>query len=269
MISDRGSLINPDEHNRRAWEKESALGGNWSSIISEETMASVRRGEYAFSMTPDMRPIPKDWLGKLDGVDLLCLAGGGGQQGPILAGMGANVTVYDLSTNQLQLDRLAAEKYQLDIDTVSGDMRDLSCFQDESFDVIVHPASNMFVDNVIPVWNECHRVLRPNGRLIAMFMNPIAFAFGRDQLDISDTPILHFSVPYSDVKSLKPEELQAKIEKGEILEYGHTLEDLIGGQLRAGFILKGFQEGYWGDKFDVKADKKFPQSIVTYAVKLI
>ncbi len=128
-------LMKPDEHNQRAWEKESSGGGSWSSIVPAETMASVRRGEYRISMSPDKRPIPKDWLGPLEEVDLLCLAGGGGQQGPILAGLGANVTVYDFSSNQLGLDRLAAEKYGLEIKTVQGDMRDLSCFPDKSFDI--------------------------------------------------------------------------------------------------------------------------------------
>jgi 2-polyprenyl-3-methyl-5-hydroxy-6-metoxy-1,4-benzoquinol methylase len=260
--------MKPDEHNLRAWEKESSEGGNWSSIVSAETMESVRRREYQFSMSTDNRPIPEDWLGSLENVDLLCLAGGGGQQGPILAGLGANVTVYDFSSNQLSLDRRAAEKYGLEINTEQGDMRDLSCFPDESFDIVLHPASNMFVDNILPVWRECYRVLRPNGRLIATSLNPIAFAFGRDQLDITDTPTLRFSVPYSDLESLKPEELNAKIENGEILEYGHSLEDIIDGQLRCGFVLKGFQEGYWGEAHEVKADKKFPQYLITYSVKL-
>ncbi|MEM7385609.1 MAG: class I SAM-dependent methyltransferase [Verrucomicrobiota bacterium] len=260
--------MNPIEHNLRAWEKESSGGGNWSTIVPAETMEAVHRGEHRFSMSPDKRPIPADWLGPLDEVDLLCLAGGGGQQGPILAGMGAKVTVYDFSPNQLSLDRLAAETYGLEIKTVEGDMRDLSVFPNQSFDIVIHPASNMFVDNILPVWNECYRVLRPNGRLIAMSMNPIAFAFGRDQLDVTESPVLHYSVPYSDVESLKPEELKAKVENGEILEYGHTLENIIGGQLRCGFLLKGFQEGYWGDGFGVKADKKFPQSLITYSVKL-
>lgn len=152
--------MKPDEHNLRAWEKESSEGANWSSIVSAETMESVRRGDFRFSMCPDERPIPDEWLGPLEKVELLCLAGGGGQQGPILAGLGANVTVYDFSSNQLSLDRLAAEKYGLEINTAQGDMRDLSRFPDESFNLVVHPASNMFVDNILPVWSECYRVLR-------------------------------------------------------------------------------------------------------------
>ena len=262
------TTMKADEHNLRAWEKESSGGGNWSSIVSAETMESVRRGEYRFSMSPDKRPIPKEWLGPLEKVDLLCLAGGGGQQGAILAGLGANTTVYDFSSNQLSLDRLAAEKYGLEIKTVQGDMRDLSCFPDASFDLVLNPASNMFVDDILPVWRECHRVLRSGGRLIACSLNPIAFAFGRDQLDTTDTPTLRYSVPYSDVGSLASEDLAAKIANGDILEYGHTLEDIIGGQLRSGFLLKGFQEGYWGEGFGVKADKRFPQYLITCSVKI-
>ncbi len=39
-------------------------------------------------------------------------------------------------------------------------MRDLSRFPDASFDIVFHPVSNIFIDDVRPVWKECHRVLR-------------------------------------------------------------------------------------------------------------
>ena len=41
-----------------------------------------------------------------------------------------------------------ADRHNLSIDTVQGDMADLRVFHDESFDVIVHPVSNVFVPDV-------------------------------------------------------------------------------------------------------------------------
>ena len=254
-------------HNQSAWERESREGGNWSTIVAEETIENAKLGRHNYSMSPDKRPIPHGWLESCQGAELLCLGGGGGQQGPILSAMGARVTVFDCSPNQLRLDQLAAEKYGFNIKTIQGDMRDLASLDNESFDLVVNPASNMFIDDVKRMWRECHRVLRPRGKLLSTSMNPIAFAFGRDELDVDDSPRLKYSVPYSDLECLPADVLNAKIESRQPLEFGHSLEDIIGGQIEAGFALIGFQEGYWGPRFEVKADRKFPQYLATCAMK--
>src|SRR5205085_1973198 len=101
-----------------------------------------------------------DWFPPVAGLEVLCLASGGGQQGPILAAAGARVTVFDNSPNQLAQDRLVADREGLALETVRGDMADLAAFPDARFDLIVHPCSNMFVPDVRPVWREAFRVLR-------------------------------------------------------------------------------------------------------------
>ncbi len=106
-------------------------------------------------------------------MDILCLASGGGQQAPILAAAGANVTVFDNSPAQLRQDALVAQREGLPLRTVQGDMRDLSAFGDDSFDLIFHPVSNIFVPEVRPVWRECYRVVRPGGVLLMGTLNPI------------------------------------------------------------------------------------------------
>ena len=174
---------------------------------------------------------------------------------------------FRLRANQLRLDQLAGEKYGFDIKTVQGDMRDLASFDKESFDLVVNPASNMFIDDVKQMWRECYRVLRLGGKLLSTSMNPITFAFGRDELDVNDSPQLKYAVPYSDLECLPADELNVKIEGNQPLEFGHSLEDLIGGQIEAGFQLIGFQESYWGPRFEVKADRKFPQYLATCALK--
>src|SRR5690606_7312110 len=114
---------------------------------------------------------PKQWFGTLKGKDVLCLASGGGQQVPILAAAGGRVTSFDNSEEQLSRDRAVAEREGLGVETVQGDMADLSVFPDASFDLVFHPASNLFIPDVNPVWRECFRVLRPGGRLLSGFLN--------------------------------------------------------------------------------------------------
>jgi len=112
------------------------------------------------------------------GIDLLGSGLWSGQQGPVFAALGANVTIFDNSPAQLEHDRIVAQREGLVIKTVEGDMRDLSAFADQSFDLIFHPVSNVFCPQVRPVWMEAFRVLRPGGILLAGFANPIYYLIG-------------------------------------------------------------------------------------------
>jgi SAM-dependent methyltransferase len=172
---------------------------------------------------------------------VLCLASGGGQQGPLLAAAGAQVVVFDNSARQLGQDRLVAERDGLDIETIQGDMADLSCFGDEGFDLVFHPCSNCFSETIRPVWCECFRVLRPGGTLLAGFANPLLFCFDREK-EAHGVLELKYPVPYSDVTSLRDDERARLLEPGEPLCFGHSLEDQIGGQLEAGFVLTALYE---------------------------
>jgi len=119
--------------------------------VTSEEIAEAREGRPRIILTPDT-PLPLEWLGALKGREVLCLSSAGGQQAPLLAAAGARVTSYDLSGEQLALDRKVVEREGLEIKTVQGDMRDLSEFEDESFDLIVHVCSNCFVPEIQSVW---------------------------------------------------------------------------------------------------------------------
>ena len=174
--------MNVIEHNRAAWNRESADGGEWSRPVTPEVVAAARAGEWTVVLTPT-KPVPAAWFGDLRGKDVLCLASGGGQQAPVLAAAGANVVSYDLSDEQLAKDRAVAEREGLALHCVRGDMSDLSALPSEAFDLVFHPVSNVFVPDVAPVWRECHRVLRPGGRLLAGMMNPCFFLFDHDDVE--------------------------------------------------------------------------------------
>jgi 2-polyprenyl-3-methyl-5-hydroxy-6-metoxy-1,4-benzoquinol methylase len=110
------------DYNRRAWDRQVERGNRWMVPVGPEEVARARRGDWRIVLTPT-RPIPGDWFPPLKGLDVLCLASGGGQQSPILAAAGANVTVLDNSPEQLAQDRLVADRERLVIETVQGDMK--------------------------------------------------------------------------------------------------------------------------------------------------
>ena len=166
------------EYNRGAWDREVERGSEWTRPVGPEVIEAARAGRWAVKLT-ETKFAPREWFPPdLRGLELLSLAGSGGQQAPVLAAAGARVTVLDNSPRQLAQDALVSERDRLDIKTVEGDMRDLSAFADESFGLVFHPVSNLFVPDVLPVWREAFRVLRRGGALLAGFMNPAFYIFG-------------------------------------------------------------------------------------------
>jgi SAM-dependent methyltransferase len=229
-------------YNREAWDREVEGGENpWAQPVTPAEVAAARRGDWKIVLTPTI-PVPRNWFpDPLQGADVLCLASGGGQQGPILAAAGARVTVLDNSPRMLAQDRMVAGRDGLEIRTVEGNMADLSVFAEASFDLIFHPVSNVFVPAVRPVWREAYRVLRPGGALLAGFCNPMTFIFDLLKKDRGALEV-RFPLPYSDVDSLPEDEREAYLREGTPLEWSHSLDDQIGGQLDAGFVLTGFFE---------------------------
>ena len=253
-------------YNAEAWDRQVKDSNRWTVPVSPEEIAAARGGEWSLVLTP-RTPIPTEWYdGPVAGRDILCLASGGGQQGPILAAAGANVTVFDASGAQLEQDRLVAAREGLALRTVQGDMRDLSMFDDASFDLIVHPVSNCFVEEIMPVWREAYRVLRSGGALLSGFNNPIVYCMNWGRYEHDREIVFRHKLPYSDLTSLTPEELQRRIDSGEPLEFSHTLESQIGGQLAAGFLLQNMFEDEWDGGELI--DDYFPSFIATRARKL-
>ena len=257
-----GSVFNIREYNRYAWNCQVDGRNKFTIPVDAQAVASARKGIFSVGLT-ETKPVPSDWFPPFDGLDLLGLACGGGQQGPIFAALGANVTIFDNSPSQLDQDRQVADREGLKIRTVEGDMRDLSAFQDETFDLIFHPVSNVFCPDVRPVWREAFRVLRLGGSLLSGFANPIYYLFGT-HADEQELLQVKYSIPYSDLKDMEPEELEHCIEEGIPLEFGHSLTDLIAGQTDAGFAITGFYEDGCPDS---AVSRVHPVYIATRAIK--
>ena len=254
-------------HNRAAWDRLVEIGNLWTIPVSCEDIASAQQGDWQIILTPT-KPVPKDWFPPIEGCEVLCLASGGGQQAPILAAAGAMVTVLDNSPNQLAQDRRVAERDSLDITTVEGDMADLFMFSDERFELIVHPTSNCFVPQIRPVWKEAYRVLRRNGSLLSGFGNPVIYIFDDDLMTGGELQV-KYPLPYSDLEILSDEEKQRYNDEGNTFEFSHSLEDQIGGQIEAGFIITGFYEDRDRDieKPENILSKYMPIYIATRAIK--
>lgn len=253
------------KQNSNAWDKKVEQGAKYTKSVSKEIIEQSKSGNWKITVTTD-RPVPIDWFPvSLKGLKVLCLASGGGQQGPVLAAAGADVTVTDISRKQLEQDELVAERDELTLKTIQGDMSDLSNFDDEYFDIIVNPVSNIFVKDVLPVWKEASRVLKNNGVLIAGFTNPLLFIFDDNEERKGNLDVKH-SVPSSTLDYLAEGEIDEYISSNQTIEYAHTLEEQIQGQIDAGFLISGFYEDDFGGNRVL--DKFIKTFVATKAIKV-
>jgi len=254
------------KYNREAWNREVDKGNPWTQPVGPDVIAAARRGEWSVLLTPTVK-VPHEWFLPMSGCRILCLASGGGQQAPIFAAAGAQVTTLDNSPRQLEQDQLVAQREGLTIRTVLGVMADLSAFDDGEFDLIFHPVSNVFAPEVRPVWREAARVLRMGGVLLAGFNNPMDYLFDFDLADKKGQMRVRYKLPYSDVGSLSKRKLAQRMREGWPLEYSHSLEDQIGGQCDSGFHITAlFEDRYPPEAKDVISDH-MPTFLATRAVK--
>ena len=252
--------------NKRFWNKWSEKRGPWSQRYSKERIQKARSGIVEMGVTTE-KLIPRNWLPeKWKGLNVLGLAAGGGQQIPLMAAAGANVTSFDFSEEQLKRDLEICKEEGLTITTQQGEIEDLSVFSGESFDFILNPVSTCFTKNIRKVYEEVYRVLRPRGGFITGFPNPIFYSLNKDYDETKEMKLV-YPVPYSAVKSLSKKETENVIKDSGSFEFGHSLSDLIGGQTRAGLKITGFYESYWGKKFPTIIDTIFPTFISTKADK--
>jgi SAM-dependent methyltransferase len=252
-------------HNQEAWDNLVLNKCTYTIPIGDDEIKKAKNGEVRLYLTPT-KIVPKKWLPELKNKRILCLASGGGQQGPILACLGAIVTVFDNSYKQLENDQLVAKRENLIIETIQGDMRDLSIFGNETFDIIVHPVSNVFIDKIKDVWKESYRILKKPGILISGFMNPVQYIFDFEKMEKGKFEV-KYSIPYSDIKDLSSDEINKKIENKTPFEFAHTIEDQIQGQIEAGFVITGLYEDNNGGREPI--DKYIDTYLASKAEKKI
>jgi SAM-dependent methyltransferase len=255
------------KYNQIAWDNKVKQGKRYTIPAGPEVIKQAKAGNWRIYLTPTI-PVPEEWFPLLKDVKILCLASGGGVQGPILATAGADVTVFDNSPLMLATDRSVAARDSLKIRTVEGDMADLSQFSNSSFDLIVHPVSNTFVPDVRPVWKEAYRVLRKGGSLLSGFTNPVVYLFDWELAERTGELYMRYKLPYSDAADLDEVQKQKRITDGEPMEFSHTLDTQIGGQIAAGFVITGFYEDRDEPEALDQLGKYTATYIVTRAVKL-
>ena len=235
------------------WANE---GWEWGQPIDHETFEKAKNNDWSVVLTPT-KPVPKEWFCEMKGAKVLGLASGGGQQMPIFSALGAECTVLDYSEKQLQSEKEVAKRERYEINLVKADMTKPLPFEDEAFDLIFHPVSNCYIEDVVHVWKECYRILKKGGILLAGLDNGINFIFDDEEEKLMN------KLPFNPLKEKELYEKSLKNDWG--IQFSHTIEEQIGGQLQAGFILTDIFEDINGQ--GRLHDFNIPTFYATRAVK--
>jgi len=236
-----------------AWCKE---GWEWGKPIDHEEYVRASEGDWGVKLTPT-KTVPHHWFGVLKGKKLLGLASGGGQQIPVFSALGALCTVLDYSSVQCESERMVAAREGYEVTVIQGDMTKRLPFEDESFDIIFHPVSNCYVEEVKPIFKECYRVLKKGGILLCGLDNGINYLFDEDETTVK------YSLPFNPLKDPALYDNSVKNDWG--VQFSHTMEEQLGGQLEAGFVLTHIYEDTNGS--GRLHDLNIPCFIATRAVK--
>ena len=225
--------MNYQEENARTIDRWVEEGWEWGVPVTHEQYAAAQRGVWDLLLTPT-KPVPHAWFGELEGKKVLGLASGGGQQIPILTALGAECTVLDYSERQLASERMVAEREGYAVEIVRADMTKPLPFADGSFDLIFHPVSNCYVEQVRPIFRECFRVLRPGGVLLGGYDNGVNYLVNEDETAIVN------ALPFNPLKN--PDQMRTLQQTDCGVQFSHTIEEQLGGQLEAGFVLTDLYE---------------------------
>ena len=146
-----------------------------------------------------------DILQDVSGKKVLCLASGGGQDSAAFGILGADVSVLDLSDVQLERDQQAAAHHGYKVNTFQGDMRNLSIFPSEAFDIVWQVYSLNFVPSVEPVFRGVQRVLKKNGIYLVQFANPFVMTVDEEAWDGHAYPLKHTYIDGENINQFYPD----------------------------------------------------------------
>jgi len=220
-------------HNARAWDRLADGQASLARPAADEAFADPRTwlgsgGSAGRSWLPD----------RLDGLEVLCLAAGGGKHGPLYAAAGARVTVIDLSSAMLDLDRQVARERRINMEILQGSMDDLSMLAAARYDLVIHPVSTCYVPDVGRVFAEVARVTKPGGRYVSQHKSPMSL-----QASVEPGVGGRYEIAYPQAGgSPLPPAPPSRLRETGTQEFIHSLTALFGGICAAGFTIEDICE---------------------------
>lgn len=231
-----------NKNNRERWNALAGANVEYSKPFLDFTPEDAAGYIYRYGI-----------IKNVSGLNVLCLASGGGQDTVAFGLLGAAVTVLDLSDLQLERDQQAAAHHNLETVTIQGDMRDTSFLQEDSFDIVWQPYSINFIPSVEPVIKGAARILKPDGFYYLQFANPFVASVDDAAWDGNAYPLNQGYIDGEDLTSIfphwdvtMPDGTEVKMDSPH--EFRHTLSSVLNTMAGNGFTFLHLQEWMKPDK---------------------
>jgi len=219
--------------NQAAWNRLAESGSVFAKVATDEECRNPL-------VTLDGR----GWLpNSVQGLDVLCLASGGGWQAILYAAAGARVTVVDLSPAMLRIDEREASRRGLSVRLIEASMDDLASLDEAAFDIVHQPVSTCYVPNVRAVYREVARVLRPCGLYVSQHKQPTSLQV--THRDAKDRYVVGIEFDHAGPLPEVPD--RSYREKGTV-EFLHPWSELVGGMCREGLVIEDVVEPLRADR---------------------
>ncbi len=219
--------------NQTAWDKLANDGSLFAKVATDKECQQPLKTLDTRGWLPD----------SVKGLNVLCLASGGGWQSILYAVAGANVTVVDISPSMLKRDQEQAAKRGVHVKTIQASMDDLSMLDDQHFDLVHQPVSTCYIKEIGKVYREIARLLRDRGLYISQHKQPTSLQI--HQKDSQNRYVI--GTEYYHEGPLPKVQDSAYREPGTV-EYLHRWDQLVGELCRAGFVIEDLREPYRGNK---------------------
>ncbi len=224
--------MNLFEQNRAAWDKMAKIGHPLAKPASDEELSNPLKCVDEIG-----------WLGSsIAGQQVLCLAAGGGRHSALYSAAGAQVTVVDISPGMLELDRQVARERQFQVRLIEATMTSLPMLKESEFDLVIHPVSTCYIDDLWSTYCEVARVLRPGGLYISQHKHPMNL-----QASLEPTSGRYvIELPVQGNLSATPPASPNRLRETGTREVIHSIQSLLGGMCRAGFSIEDLTEPQHG-----------------------
>lgn len=242
--------------NSKTIDKWCDTGWKWGQPISKEEFLDAKKGKWNILLTPT-KAMPKCWIGDVNGKKILGLASGGGQQMPILTALGGICTVLDYSKKQLESENIVANREGYSIRLINADMTKPLPFENEEFDIVINPVSLVYVEKLDHIFQEVYRVIKHGGVFISGLDIGINFLFDNDEKELINT------LPFNPLIN-KDNLIQLQVSDSG-MQFSHTIEEVIKGQLKVGFSLEDIYEDTNGE--ENLHEHNVPSFIATRSIK--
>lgn len=195
-------------------------------------------------------------MGNLKDKKVLEIGCGGAQCGIIFAKRGAKVIGIDISKEQLKYAKILAEKNNVKIQLLQGDVTMLLQIKSNSQDIVFSSWALLYVSDLKKCFKEVYRVLKKNGIFVFSTHHPFWETLDKKSMKVK-------RCYFDSGKCREAHNI------GTFEWYRHTISELINALTNAKFVIERVEEPDYRNKDKYTSKEVIPEAYRRKAMRLI